>query len=1105
MYKIYTKNGCMPPGYIKKFLLVMKITTLLLFVGLMQVSAAGLAQKLTLVKNPVTLRQLFLEINKQTTYNVIWSADEVNGDIKINAQFKDTPLLEVLDKALGSTGLSYTITDKTILIKQKAPSAVEKLKAATAVLITIQGTVLDENNQPLIGVTVKEKGTANGTVTGLKGEYSISVAGKNAVLIFSFIGYEKQEVAAGSLGDKGIIVLKVSSTNLKEVVVNKGYYNTTKELNTGDVSSLSAKVIGEQPVSDPLAALEGHVPGLFLQQNSGVPGAGFTIRLRGINSIANGNQPLFIIDGVPFSPTTLTDLNLVEGAGVASSPFNNIPPGDIERIDVLKDADATAIYGSRGANGVVLITTKKGQAGGTKVDLSAYTGVGTISRKMDLLNTDQYLLLRHEAFKNDGVTPQSSDYDVNGAWDTTRYTDWQKVLIGGTARMSNYSGSISGGNESTQFFLGSSFENQTTVYPGNFGDQRASVHANISNISGNKKFRSVFTASYSTDTNILPESDLTSFITLPPDAPPIYASSGQLNWQQSTWVNPFAALLQKTKVTTENLLSSLDLSYSILPQLQVKVNLSYNSIQANQLNTVPLSSYNPQYQPFLQAEADVSHNQIHTWNIEPQINYEQQWGKNHFGALLGSTLQETKQDQLGQVGLGFTSDALLENIQSASTVIIVSDANTDYRYSAAYARLNYNYDDKYILNLTGRRDGSSRFGPSERIANFGAVGAGWIFSKETFSKSIFSFLSFGKIRASYGLTGNDQIGNYQYLSTYTSGTYPYQGLQGLNPARLANPNYGWEVNRKIEAGLETAFLNDRIQFDLSYYSNRSSNQLVASPLPAITGFTSIIANLPATVQNTGWEFEIGSSNIKSANFSWRTSLNLTIPSNKLLAFPNLAGSGYANRYEIGQSLNIVKVYHETGVDPQTGAYLFEKLSDHSNTPNPSYPNDLISVDLSEKFYGGMQNTVTYKQFELNVFFQFVKQKGRNYVSNFALPGGVGSNQPEYVLNRWQNPGDNKPVQRFSQDYGSLAGSAYSNYYQNSDASIGDASFIRLKNLSIDYAIPNSTVSRWGIKGIKLFLRGENLFIITRYQGLDPENKGPLPLLRILTTGFTISL
>lgn len=1118
MYNIYPKkNGYQPPrGYLNKLLLIMKLTTIILITVILHVSASSLAQKVTLAEKNTQLVDVFGHIRTQTGYDFVFAGSDLQGLKPVTINVKNEGLTTVLQKIFAGQPLQFTIEDKLVTIEGKKESLLDKLKAAVA-QITITGKVTDETGQPMFGVTVKVKDGNSATSTDNKGSYTITAPDNNSVIVFSFIGFETQEYAAKNIVNGSTIVMKASQTNLREVVVNKGYYTERQELSTGNTSRVTGKEISEQPVSDPILALEGRVPGLYVQQSSGIPGAGSIIRLRGQNSIANGNDPLFIVDGVPYTSSGINSPQLPGGAvGVPSqflvpgqnagkgfSPFNNLNPQDIESIEILKDADATAIYGSRGANGVILITTKKGKAGQTLVDANVYTGFGNTTRQMDLLNTQQYLAMRHQAFKNDGQLPGANDYDVNGAWDTTRYTNWQKELIGGTSHFNNAQVSISGGNTNTQFLFGGGYSKQTTVYPGDYNDRKASMHFSLNNVSTNGKFHSTLSAQYVNDNNQIPDVDFTSAaLSLAPDAPALYDSKGNLNWQSGTWNNPLATLLLTQQAISTNLIGNLNLSYEVLPGLQVKSNFGYTRMELTQNRMRPATYF---YGPPSASRRlhQFGTNYVNTIRIEPQLSYSRNIGQGKLEALIGITDERDHQNSFGITATNFPSDVQIGNIFAASSLSSGGSFDAQYNYSAIYGRLGYNWKEKYLINLTGRRDGSSRFGPGNQFGNFGAIGAGWIFSKEKFISDNFSFLSFGKLRASYGTAGNDQISNYQYLSAYgfnTSNTY--QNVNTISPNNIGNPYFGWEVVKKLEAGIELGVLNDRIRLNVDYYRNRTGNQLVGQPLPTTTGFTSIQANLPAVVQNKGLEFQLNTININNKAFSWSTSINLSIPTNKLISFPGLStNTTYANSLAIGKSIYAVKLLHYTGLNGETGTYTFEDVNHDGTLGSADYQ---FLSQIAQKYYGGFLNSINFKGWQLDFLIQFVKQTGRNYLVNPNLfPAGYLGNQPTAVLGAWREPGDKTTIEIYTQNGGSQATSAHASY-QGSDASISDASFVRLKNVSLSYQLPQKWRNALMLKNARLYFQAQNLITITNYLGLDPETQGQnLPPLRMITTGIQI--
>lgn len=962
----------------------------------------------------------------------------------------------------------------------------------------VTGTVSDASGA-LPGVSISIKGTTNGTFSDQNGYYYVK-ANQNDVLVFSFIGYKTVEIP---VNDQLIIdvVLEQDATLLDEIIINAGYYSVKDRERTGSISRVTSKDIEKQPVSNPLAAMQGRMAGVNITQETGTPGGGFSIQIRGVNSLrSDGNAPLYIIDGVPYSSeptgTYLTSFTL-PGEG---NPLNSINPSDIESIEVLKDADATAIYGSRGANGVVLITTKKGKPGKTAITFTNSYAIGSVSRMMPLMNTQQYLDMRNQAFINDGVTPEFYDYDVNGTWSDTRYTDWQKELLGGTSEINNYLLSASGGSEQTQFLLSANYRKETTVFPGDSNYKRGGAHLSLNHVSENNKFKAFFSGRYSVQRNKLPGADFTTLArTLAPNAPALYDEDGNLNWENSTWENPLAQLERVSLIKTNDLLANSVLEYAITPELGIKSNFGFTDLRNDESQTYPSTVYDPAFN----AGSEFSSINLYSlsrqsWTVEPQVFWKKSIGKSKLDVLIGSTFQSQRSSKLSQLAYGFSSNSLIYDLSAASNLIIQNNEKPEYKYQAFFGRINYTYDDCYILNLTGRRDGSSRFGPGKQFAYFGAVGAAWLFHKESWLEDN-KILSYGKLRGSYGTTGNDQIGDYQFLDTYVSSGYSYQGINGIQPTRLFNANFGWETNNKFEAALETGFLDDKFLFSASWYRNRSSSQLVGIPLAGTTGFNSIQANLDATVENTGTEFTLQTVLFRTSDFDWVTNFNLTIPRNKLISFPDLDTSTYRNSYVIGQPITIKKLFRFTGVNPETGLYEFEDVNgDGKITPQ----DDRVAVlDFNPEYFGGIQNQLSYKNFHLDFLFQFVKQLNYNYAATQGY-AGLMFNQPVEYLNSWSQPGDIAEHQLYTSGFNQDAIQASSNYAQ-SDAAVSDASYIRLKNVSLSYELPESTIPN--VK-CRITLQAQNLLTFTSYKGADPEftDTGFLPPLRVISGGITLT-
>ena len=1075
----------------------------------------------TLSGSNIPLSEIFRAIKLQTGFSVMYSKAVTGldqGD-QVTVRFSKTPLDQVLAILFKGKDLEWSYNDNVVLIrKREGPPVIPVKKSVSDSSInsmSVTGRVTDASGLPLPGATVQVKGEVQGTVTDVDGKFTLPKVGGRDLLVISSVGYETREIPVR--GRTILAQLNVVVNELDETVVT-AYSTTTKRLSTGNISVVKGEDIAKQPVNNPLLALEGRASGLFIRQNNGLSGTAVSVIIQGQNSIANGNDPFYVIDGVPYSSQLLPNLGGMfgtsPGTGIYGNPLSFINPSDIESISILKDADATAIYGSRAANGAILITTKKGRPGQTKVDINMQQGLGRVTRKLKLLNTSQYVAMRREAyFKNDGFSTSSpqypQQYDINGLWDTTQSTDWQKELIGNTAQYTNLSATVSGGNTQTQYLIGATYHRETTVFPGDFKDTKSSVHFNINSASTNQRFRIQIGGSYMVDNNFLPSNDLTQpAIQLAPNAPALYNRDGTLNWYPdpagtSSWTNPLASSLQQYTNLTRNLVSNAVLSYRILNGLELKSSFGYTDMQVRENQTIPLASQAPEARPYIPRFALYGNNNNNSWIIEPQLSYSRSISDGKLEALIGTTIQQNNGSVDQVIGMGYASDEVLKNMAAASALFPGTVLNSVYKYNALFGQLNYNWSNKYIINLSARRDGSSRFGSANRFHNFAGAGLGWIFSQENFIKNNLPLISFGKLRASYGSTGSDQIGDYKFMDQYYS--YPvgvsYQGITALVTNGLTNPYLQWEETRKFQLGLEIGLVKDRILLNSGYFHNRSSNQLLNYSLPIVTGFTGIVRNFPANVQNTGWEFSVNTINLKTKEFNWTSSFNITFPSNKLVAFPGIETTGYASNLIIGKPLSIVKLFKFAGVDEGNGVYQFTD-SKGTLTSTPDFLKDAtVLVNTAPRFYGGLNNSISFKGFHFDFLVQFVKQTGLDYpIGN--MPGQSMINQPVSVLDRWQKPGDKTLIQRFNSDYSISSQWGYAN---SSDLSYKDASFIRLKSLSISWQFPSDWKQKLRLQNCSIYLQGQNLLTITGYKGFDPETQGvnTLPPLRILTTGLQI--
>lgn len=1095
-----------------KLLRVMRLTSFILIVCSVHVSAKTVSQTVTYTGKNISLDKVFSAIEKQTGYMFLYNPELIEKANPINVEARQMPLEQFLGKILENQSFEFLLKDRTIVISPKIKAADLSPRLPSLEAPPVTGVIRDAKGNPLPGVNVVIKGTKKGTTTDAYGNFSIN-AKVGDKLVVSSIGYQAQEIDVTSINNLSIS-LALSTSPLDEVQII-AYGTQSNRYSVGNVTTVDSKVIEKQPVNNPLLALQGRIPGLFISQMNGLPGGGINVKIQGQNSIVGLSSPFYVVDGIPFTAVTMTTTNNGPLGGVTpssgvGSPLNYINPNDIESITILKDADATAIYGSRAANGVILITTKKGISGETRVNFNLQQGFGKVGNMMDMLNTQQYLQMRHKALMNDGISvigPYS--YDINGLWDTTRYTNWQKELIGNKAKYADYTASISGGTANTQFYIGGTYHRETTVFPIDNADKKASLHFNLTNTSTNKKFNLTLTGSYLGDNNNLPTFDPTSIaIKMAPNAPALRNQDGSLNWAYdangfSSWTNPLASFLFNYESKGNNLMGSALVSYEILPGLTVKTLLGYNNLQINELQTSPIQAISPAYYQYFTRTANYSASSINSWNIEPQLTYKRVIGKGTFDALIGTTVTEQNNNGLSLTGSGYTTDAALPDIRSASTVKVNNSIISEYRYNALFGRLNYIWKNKYIVNLTARRDGSSRFGSANQFHNFWSVGGAWIFTEEKLFNDMLPWLSFGKLRGSYGTTGNDQIGEYGYLNLYspTTAAVPYQNATGLSVNGFTNPFLQWEETKKLQVGIDLGFIKDRIIFSGSYVRNRSSNQLMGYQLPIITGFTYITANFPATLQNEEWQFTLSTKNIRNNNLNWSSNFNLTVPKNELVSFPGLEQSGYSSSYIIGQPTSITKIFHLIGVDPATGVYQF--ASSHgqpTSNPAPGTDNTII-VNTLPKFYGGIGNNIIYKQISLDFFFQFVKQSGF-FAGSLDNNGRQLANQPVEVLTAWQTPGDNSSIQRFNSN-NSLFSQA--NAAAQSDAAFTDASYVRLKNISLNWAMPDNLTKKMHLQNASLYLQGQNVLTITKYQGLDPETQSlsVVPPLKVLTLGIKI--
>jgi len=604
---------------------------------------------------------------------------------------------------------------------------------------------------------------------------------------------------------------------------------------------------------------------------------------------------------------------------------------------------------------------------------------------------------------------------------------------------------------------------------------------------------------------------------LTPNLPDLRDPAGNLLWSYEgldlTSYQFYASLLKTTKLQNYNYNSALHLSYKILSSLTIATNMGYNRNMTNENSIEPASAQNPSY---MLRQSNFSDNNFQTLNIEPQLTYNKSFGKGVLNAIFGATYKKNTTASTYLTGTGYSNDNFLGSINGAAK-ILANDEGSIYRYNAGFARINYIHDQKYILNLTGRRDGSSNFGPGNQFGNFGSIGAGWIFSEEHLFKSLFPVLSFAKLSASYGSSGSDGIQAYQYQALYKPITFvpAFQGISPSHPYNLYNPDYSWALKKSLNLSLDLGFFKDRVILNATYYRNREGNQLVNYPLPIQSGMSSVLGNLDAVVQNQGPEFSVNSTNIKREHFTWRSNFNLSYNRNKLLAFPNLEYSSYNTFYAIGQPTTVVYGYRYKGVNPATGLFEYYKNNGEVST-NPKYGQaaeggDMVAIaDQQIKFMGGFGNTITYKQFNFFIFCQFSSQNVKNYLAEVYGSKLIGqmSNQPLAVWdNYWKAEGDISTLQRLGSGYSSSSTTSALKFPQSSGV-YSDISYLRVKTVSVAYEIPQTWAHKMHLKGGSIFVNAQNLLTFTNSKVGDPEQPSSFsafPIQRIVALGLNLKL
>ena len=985
---------------------------------------------------------------------------------------------------------------------------------------TIVGTIVESSEKPLVGATVMVINSKNGTVTDIAGNFHLNLENQNTpvILVIRYLGYKTREIRISNTAvkDLGMIVLEEEGYSLNDVMVI-GYGQQSRKKLTGAVSKVRGEEVATSTQDAPILGLQGKVAGVYVEQASGVPGGGNSdFHIRGQNTLSGVKKPLYVIDGVPFNSYP-KDNSVVAytGTGVLGTPdeLALLNPDDIESIDILKDADATAIYGTRGSNGVVLITTKKGKEGRVKVSLNMSTTAQFVSKRLDFLSTEELLDLRRKAFEADKAKGYVTDADLTPAkfpdltlWDQHADYDWQEILMGDTAWGTDIQLKVSGGNKNTTFLVSGAYYNSGTVGIGDDDYTRWTGRSNIQHHSEDRRF--TLDTDFSV-TKLAMKADASgngfSYLNTIPNTPP-YDENGEPYWlpDNSNFSSPLSMLNYDGRNDVTSMNASFNSSYRFWNQLTAKVSLGYSYNSGSQHNLYERTYYHPtknnQYNQARYFDQNSS-----TFIIEPQLTYGCNIIKGKADFLIGATYQRSDTHVLFFYGQKYPGDIFLKDANSASLINMHKNPATQTKSASLFGRITYDYKDRYLFNGTFRRDGSSRFGVNHRYGNFYSVGLAWLFSNEAIIKNKLNWFSYGKLRVSQGRTGNDGIGDYQYMTKYKSSQYPYEGNVGIKPENLANKNLRWETTDKFDVGLELGFFDDRFLLTVNYYKNTSKDLLTREYLPTQTGFTYFMSNLNAEIVNKGWEFELNTQNIKTKNLRWTTQLTLTIPRNRLAKFENLENSGYYNTYAIGQSVNVIRGYKYLGVNNQNGMPEVEDVNhDGKITSADDYQN---LGDKDPRYYAGLNNTLQWNGFTLDVNFYYRnKPLQTGYLWRFYYPIGMGYNVThEMAENYWTTPGVDAKYPGLTTSSASDIYNAYYRYLSYSDAAYSNASYLRLQNVRLSYDFPQKAIRSLGMSALQFYVQGKNLLTITDYDAYDPETgDASMPAVQSVVFGLNVT-
>ncbi|WP_143307078.1 TonB-dependent receptor [Chitinophaga vietnamensis] len=1092
----------------------MKLTAFLLLAACLHISAKGLSQQITLSERNAPLKKVLKEVARQAGISVVYDETLLATANPVTIHVRNATVKQALDEALAGQPVNYLMEDKRITLVRALITRID-----TSILVT--GTVTDENNSPIIGATLRVQGANTGAVTDASGKFSIHVPGMRAQLAVSFIGYNPQTVAIS--GTVLHIRLQPSQTALTETVV-VGYGVQKKSVVTGAISSVRASDIESQPVTRLEQVLQGRTSGLTVTSSSGQPGSGASVRVRGITSF-NNNDPLWVVDGV-----------VVDNGGIGY-----LNQYDIESVEVLKDAASQAIYGTRAASGVILVTTKKGKAGKISVSYNGYYGVSAPARKLKLLNATEYAILRNEASVADGkgiVFPNPSSLGQG--------TDWQAQIFNNHAKRQNHEISVSGGSEKSTFYSSFGYLQQDGIVASDISRyQRVSLRLNSSHkITPWLTFGENVGYAYDKalgigNTNSEFGGPLSSAINLDPTTPVVITDPNVANAAPYTNVGIRKDALGRPYGISNQVGQEIINPLAYISTHLGNYNWSHNIVGNAYLEIEPIKGLrfrstvgakiafwgNETFTPISWLNSsnvnsrtafNRGQNQGYNWNLENTLSYTRSFNDHSFTVLLGqgaymdNRTRNTNVTYFDMPVDNFNDASMNYNVPSDKRVSSGGEG-VDHRVASLFARLNYNYREKYLFEGIVRRDGSSRFGPSYSYGTFPSFSLGWVPSKESFwpQNNVVDFLKF---RGGYGVVGSDQIGDFAFMSTIGGGrNYAFGNtgsyLIGYSPNAPSNPDLKWEETHQTNVGFEAALLrNFNVSFD--WYVKKTKNILMNPRIPDYVGAISNPAANVADMKNTGVELELGYHNkIGDVDFSVNgnvsyvknTVVNLGRGVDYLSGGQSFQASTYPiTRTAVGQPFNSFYGFRTLGIF-QTQQEIDSYVDQKGNKIQPdAKPGDFRWADLDgdgkitdkdRDFIGNPTPSWTYgftvsaawKGFDIILFAQGAA--GNKIFQGLRRLDIANANWQSKALNRWTGPGT-------SNDYPRLSASDPNHNFSNpSNFYLEDGSYLRLKTLQLGYSLPSNITKHIGLQRVRVYVMGENLLTFTKYTGYDPEIGG----------------